>query len=63
MSQQDVRQAILQYQQKHKLPDYVMCNILCMDEIEWQKFRTYGTTLTVLQQLSFIMETNTPLPD
>ena len=32
MASNKVRDFILEYQRKHNLPDWVMCNILCMDE-------------------------------
>lgn len=59
-----VRDYVLEYQRKNNLPDWQMCNILCMDETEWHKFaHGYGCALTTFQQIMFIAQTNTPLPD
>ena len=63
MTKNTVRDCILEYQHKHHIPDWQMCNILCMDEIAWQKFAYgHGLALTVFQQISFIIQTETPLP-
>ena len=58
----NVRQTILEYQQKHNIPDFIMCNILCMDEPEWNKYKVSGRgTLTTFQKIMFIVTTQTPL--
>ncbi len=64
MSQQDIRQAILEYQRKNNLPDYTMCDLVCMNESQWDRFvHGPGFDLTTFQQIMFIIQTETPLPD
>lgn len=64
MSERDIRRAILNYQRANNLPDWVMCNILCIDEPEWNKFiHTGSASLSTFQKIMFITETNVVLPD
>ena len=57
------RKYILEYQEKHNLPDFVMCNILCIEESDWEKYKHgRGIQLTTFQKIMFIVNTETPLP-
>ncbi|MBR2286236.1 MAG: hypothetical protein IJ866_02170 [Alphaproteobacteria bacterium] len=57
------RKYILEYQRTHHLPDFAMCNILCIYEPDWNKYKNgRGFTLTTFNKIMFIVNTNTPLP-
>ena len=64
MATDKIRAFVLAYQREHNIPDWQMCNMLCMDEPDWQNFaHDHGATLTIFQQIMFISETGIPLPD
>ncbi len=58
-----IREYILEYQRTHAMPDFAMCNILCIDESDWNKYKNgRGFKLTTFQKIMFIVNTEKPLP-
>ena len=58
-----IRNCIIEYQRANNIPDWQMCNILGLDESEWNKFaHGYGLTLTTFQKIAFVEGAKTPLP-
>jgi hypothetical protein len=58
-----IRAAILECQRAQNIPDFVMCDILCMTESDWYKYKNgRGFGLTTRQKIMFVIGTETALP-
>jgi hypothetical protein len=58
-----IRATILECQRAQNIPDFVMCDILCMTESDWHKYKNgRGFSLTTRQKIMFVIGTKSPLP-
>ena len=57
-----IQKTILEYQRRTKTPDWEMCNILDMDEEQWDKYKhSYQFALTPYQKIMFVVQSEQPL--
>ena len=60
---QKTREIILTYQQKHNIPDRIMCDAFGWDEDDWRKYKTgHARALTIYEQIMFMEMARVPLP-